>query len=109
MPKSLAAVLLTAFASTAPCWASAGTALAQGAQPGAQPSLPPAPQPTPSFQVGPRAPGALPGGSGNYAVSAAANEHAAFMWIVDNIQHAVILCEKIEGGRDFTCAKKSLP
>jgi hypothetical protein len=31
------------------------------------------------------------------------------MWIVDNIQHAVILCEKIEGGRDFTCAKKSLP
>ena len=61
MPKSLAAVLLTAFASTAPFWANAGTVLAQGAQPGAQPSLPPAPQPTPSFQVGPRAPGALPG------------------------------------------------
>jgi hypothetical protein len=54
-------------------------------------------------------PGGPPGGSGNYAVSAAANEHAAFLWIVDNIQHAVMLCEKIEGGRDFTCTKKSLP
>jgi hypothetical protein len=49
------------------------------------------------------------GGSGNYAVSAAANEHAAFLWVVDNIQHAVVLCEKADGGRDFTCMKKPLP
>jgi hypothetical protein len=49
------------------------------------------------------------GGSGNYAVSAAANEHAAFLWVVDNVQHAVILCEKTDGGRDFACTKKALP
>jgi hypothetical protein len=49
------------------------------------------------------------GGSGNYAVSAAANEHAAFLWVVDNIQHSVVLCEKADGGRDFTCTKKPLP
>jgi hypothetical protein len=57
--------------------------------------------------AGPRLPGG--GGSGNYAVSAAANEHAAFLWVVDNIQHAVVLCEKADGGRDFTCMKKPLP
>jgi len=105
MPKYLAIALLAAIAAAGAFWENAGTALAQGAQP----SLPPAPQPTPSFQSGPRVPGGLPAGSGNYAVSAAANEHTAFMWIVDNIQHAVILCEKTEGGRDFTCTKKSLP
>jgi hypothetical protein len=49
------------------------------------------------------------GGSGNYAVSAAANEHAAFLWVVDNIQHAVVFCEKADAGRDFTCTKKPLP
>lgn len=105
MPKLLGAVLLVAFAWTAILLSGLQTVLAQGAQP----SLPGAPQPTPPFPSGPRSPGGLPGGSGNYAVSAAANEHAAFLWAVDNIQHAVILCEKIEGGRDFTCTKKSLP
>jgi hypothetical protein len=49
------------------------------------------------------------GGSGNCAISAAANEHAAFLWVVDNVQHAVVLCEKTAGGKDFTCAKKPLP
>ena len=105
MPKLLAAVLSVAFAWTAILLSGLQTVLAQGAQP----SLPGAPQPAPIFPSGPRAPGGLPGGSGNYAVSAAANEHAAFLWVVDNIQHAVILCEKIEGGRDFTCTKKALP
>ena len=105
MLKSLAVVLFTAFASTGVLLSSLETALAQGAQP----SLPSTQQPTPTSPSGPRVPGGPPGGSGNYAVSAAANEHAAFLWIVDNIQHAVMLCEKIEGGRDFTCTKKSLP
>ena len=77
--------------------------------PDAQPSLPGAPQPTPSLPGSPRLPSGPLGGSGNYAVSAAANEHAAFLWVVDNIQHSVVLCEKTDGGRDFTCAKKPLP
>jgi hypothetical protein len=76
---------------------------------GAQPSLPGAPQPTPGFSGGPRLPSGPQGGSGNYAVSAAANEHAAYLWVVDNIQHAVVLCEKVDGGRDFACTKKPLP
>jgi hypothetical protein len=117
MPKFLALLLTAAMASAGALSTDADSVLAQGAQPslpggapqpglpgGApQPGLPGAPQPTPSFPAGPR------GGSGNYAVSAAANEHAAFLWVVDNIQHAVVLCEKTDGGRDFTCAKKPLP
>ena len=99
MPKSLALFLLPALALVSALCSDAATALAQGGQP----SLPGAPQPTPSFPAGPR------GGSGNYAVSAAANEHAAFLWVVDNIQHAVVLCEKTDGGRDFTCTRKPLP
>lgn len=73
------------------------------------PSLPAAPQQTPSYPGGPRLPLGLQGGSGNYAVSAAANEHAAFLWVVDNIQHAVVLCEKGDTRGDFTCSKKPLP
>ena len=105
MPKSLALLLSAALASAGALSSAADNARAQGAQP----SLPGAPQPTPSFPAGPRLPGGPPGGSGNYAVSAAANEHAAFLWVVDNIQHAVVLCEKTEAGRDFTCMKKPLP
>jgi len=105
MPKFLTLLLSAALASAGAL--STDAVLAQGAQPslpGApQPGLPGAPQPTPSFPAGPR------GGSGNYAVSAAANEHAAFLWVVDNIQHVVVLCEKADGGRDFTCMKKPLP
>jgi hypothetical protein len=108
MPKFLALLLSAALASAGALSTDADSVLAQGAQPslpgGApQPGLPGVPQPTPSFPAGPR------GGSGNYAVSAAANEHAAFLWVVDNIQHAVVLCEKTDGGRDFTCTKKPLP
>ncbi len=111
MAKFPALFLSAALVSAGALSSDADSVLAQGAQPGlpgaAQPGLPAAPQPTPSFPVGPRLPGG--GGSGNYAVSAAANEHAAFLWVVDNIQHAVVLCEKADGGRDFTCARKPLP
>ena len=105
MPKSLALLLSAALASAGVFSSPADTALAQGAEPG----LPGAPQPTPSFPAGPRLPGRPPGGSGNYAVSSAANEHAAFLWVVDNVQRAVVLCEKTDGGREFTCIKKPLP
>ncbi len=105
MPKFLAFLLLAAFALASALYSHAETVLAQGAEP----SLPGAPQPTPGFPAGPRLPGGPAGGSGNYAVSSAANEHAAFLWVVDNVQHAVVLCEKTDGGRDFTCVKKPLP
>jgi len=105
MPKSLSLLLFAALASEGALSSAADNVLAQVAQP----SLPGAPQPTPSLPGGPRLPGGLLGGSGNYAVSAAANEHTAFLWVVDNIQHAVVLCEKADGGRDFTCMKKPLP
>jgi hypothetical protein len=105
MPNFCAALLFGAAALTAALSLATETASAQGAQP----SLPPVPQPAPSLPSGPRLPPAPQGGSGNYAISAAANEHAAFLWVVDNVQHAVVLCEKTDGGRDFTCAKKPLP
>lgn len=105
MPKFPAFFLSAALASAGALSSAADNVLAQGAQP----SLPGAPQPTPSLPAGPRLPGGPPGGSGNYAVSAAANEHASFLWVVDNVQHAVVLCEKTDGGRDFTCMKKPLP
>jgi hypothetical protein len=105
MPKSLVLLLATVLASAGALCSAADIVLAQGVQP----SLPGAPQPTPSLPAGPRLPGGPAGGSGNYAVSAAANEHASFLWVVDNIQHAVVLCEKADGGRDFTCTKKPLP
>jgi hypothetical protein len=114
MPKFPGFLLSTALLSAALAGAlsSAGdTVLAQGAQPSlpGAPGLPGAPQPAPSLPGGPRLPGGPQGGSGNYAVSAAANDHAAFLWVVDNVQHAVVLCEKTDGGRDFTCIKKPLP
>lgn len=105
MPKFPAVLLSAAFASAGALSLAADSVLAQGAQP----SLPGAPQPTPSYPAGPRLPGGPAGGSGNYAVSAAANDHGAFLWVVDNVQHAVVLCEKADGGRDFTCVKKPLP
>ncbi len=98
MPNRFAPALLAALVSASALSTAADTALAQVTTP----SLPGAPQPTP------RLPQALPGGSGNYVVSAAANEHASFLWVVDSVQHAVMLCEKGES-RDFTCTKKQLP
>ena len=105
MPKFPALLLSAAVASAGALPSGVNSVVAQGAEP----SLPGAPQPTPSFPPGPRLPGGPPGGSGNYAVSSAANEHAAFLWVVDNVQRAVVLCEKTDGGRDFTCMKKPLP
>jgi hypothetical protein len=105
MPKFLVLLLSAALGLVGALSSDANLALAQGAQP----SLPGAPQPTPSFPAGPRLPGGPAGGSGNYAVSATANEHGAFLWVVDNVQHAVVLCEKTGGGKDFTCIKRPLP
>jgi hypothetical protein len=105
MHKFPALFLSAALTSAGALTSAAHSVLAQGAQP----SLPGAPEPTQRFPAGPRLPGGPSGGSGNYAVSAAANEHAAFLWVVDNIQHAVVLCEKSDGGKDFTCTKKPLP
>ena len=102
MPKLVAAALAAGLVLGSA--AIADPALGQGAPP----SLPGAPQPTPSYPGAPRLPQGPQGGSGNYAVSSAANEHAAFLWVVDNVQHAVMLCEKPDG-RDFTCTKKPLP
>src|SRR6516162_3935588 len=98
MPKRLAIALLTALVSTSILVICAGALFAQATTP----SLPPAPQPTPRMPLGP------PGGSGNYHVSAAANEHGSFLWVVDSIQHVVTLCEKSES-KDFTCTKKPMP
>ncbi|MGC2202478.1 MAG: hypothetical protein WA633_20365 [Stellaceae bacterium] len=33
---------------------------------------------------------------------------AAFLWIVDSVQHAAILCEKTDT-RDFICTKEPPP
>src|SRR6201987_1047982 len=105
MPKRLAAGLLAALLSASTLAFDPDAAPAQGVTP----SPPGAPQPTPNLPGGSRLPQGPQGGSGNYAVSAAANDHAAFLWVVDNVQNAVVLCEKIEGGRDFACTKKPLP
>jgi hypothetical protein len=104
MSKRLSLALLAALLAASALSSDADTVLAQAATP----SLPGAPQPTPGYPGAPRLPQGPLGGSGNYAVSAAANEHAAFLWIVDNVQHAVLLCEKTDT-RDFTCTKKPLP
>jgi hypothetical protein len=42
-------------------------------------------------------------------ISTAANDHGAFLWIVDNLQHDVTLWEKTDGDRDFNCTRKPLP
>jgi hypothetical protein len=104
MPKSLASALLAALLSASVLSSDADSVQAQATTP----TLPGPPQPTPSFPGGSRLPQGAQGGSGSYAVSAAANEHAAFLWVVDNVQHAVVLCEKADT-RDFTCTKKPLP
>ena len=97
MPKRLAIALLAALVTTGILVICAGALFAQATTP----SLPPAPQPTPRLPLGSP-------GSGAYHVSAAANEHDSFLWVVDSIQHIVTLCEKSES-KDFTCTKKPLP
>jgi len=104
MAKRRALTLVAFFFAMSSVWSNSDPACAQAATP----SLPSAPQPTPSYPGGPRLPFGAQGGSGNYAISATANEHGAFLWVVDNVQHAVMLCEKADT-RDFTCTKKQLP
>jgi hypothetical protein len=98
MRKRAASALLFVLIATGMLVAEESTALAQATTP----SLPGAPQPTPRLPQGPS------GGSSNYVVSAAANEHGSFLWVVDSIQHVVTLCEKSDG-KDFACTKKPLP
>jgi hypothetical protein len=98
MPSCLAPALLAVLFGTGTLLVGTGAVLAQATTP----SLPPAPQPTP------RLPQGAPGGSSSYVVSAAANEHGSFLWVVDSIQHIVTLCEKSDS-KDFTCTKKPLP
>jgi hypothetical protein len=101
MPKRLAAVFLAGLVATSTLLVGADPVLA--AEPTATPSLPPAPQPTSRLlQSSP------PGGSGSYVVSAAANEHSSFLWVVDSVQRVVMLCEKADS-KDFTCTKRPLP
>ena len=98
MSKCLASALLAALVLAAAPFVEAGTVLAQATTP----SLPPSPQPTARLPLG------SSGGSGAYVVSAAANEHASFLWVVDSLQRIVMLCEKTDS-KDFTCTKKPLP
>ena len=58
----------------------------------------------------------LPGGplggtfdTSRFQVTSTANQHAAYLWVVDSVQRIVTLCEKGEGAKDFTCAKRPLP
>ena len=102
MPKRPAAALLAALVATGTLVGANIRSAAQTTTP-TTPSLPPAPQPSSRLLQG-----SPPGGSGTYVVSAAANEHASFLWVVDSIQRIVMLCEKTDS-RDFTCTKKPLP
>ena len=98
MPNCLASALLAILVGAGMLLAGTGAVLAQERNP----SLPPAPQQTPRLSLG------SPGGSSSYVVSAAANEHGSFLWVVDGIQHVVTLCEKTDS-KDFICTKKPLP
>jgi hypothetical protein len=99
MQKRFTAALIAILVMPGALFVGTSTALAQATTP----SLPPAPQPTARLPPGP------PGGSSSYVVSAAANEHGSFLWVVDSIQHIVTLCEKSDNGKDFICTKKPLP
>jgi len=101
MPKRRAPALLAVLVATSVLFVGAHTMLAAETTT-TTPSLPAAPQPTSRVTQG------APGGSGSYVVSAAANEHASFLWVVDSIQRVVTLCEKADS-KDFTCTRKPLP
>ena len=87
---SLAASLLPLLALGGP------SALAQAGSAPATPSLPPGPL----------------GGSfdaSRFLVTSAANEHGAFLWIVDAVQRTVTLCEKVPEAKEVACTKRALP
>ena len=69
------------------------------------PGLPPAPLPAPGGPPGPY------GGiaSENFLVTSAANDHGSYLWVVAPVQHLVILCQKLEETKDFSCVSKRLP
>ena len=105
MPNGLTPAVIAVLVGAGTLFVATGAVLAQERPPYGQertPSLPPAPQPTSRLPLG------SPGGSSNYVVSAAANEHGSFLWVVDSIQHIVTLCEKTDS-KDFSCTKKPLP
>jgi hypothetical protein len=83
------------FSEPAAVSAQATTPSPPGAPQAETPSLPGAPQATPNYR--------------GCEISTAANDHGAFLWVVDNIQHVVTLCEKTDGDRDFNCTTKPLP
>jgi hypothetical protein len=99
MPKRLPAALLAVLVATSALFVGAYAMLAGETT---TPSLPAAPQPTSRVTQG------APGGLGSYVISAAANEHASFLWVVDSIQRIVTLCEKADL-KEFTCTRKPLP
>jgi hypothetical protein len=99
--RGLAAAAILAMIGSLAAPAAAQTR-GQSAQEGGTPSLPGGPALPPA----PRGAGF---GSGNYLVTSAANEHGAFLWVVDSVQQKVTLCAKTEGQREFTCTKKPLP
>jgi hypothetical protein len=103
MPNRSAAALLAALVATSTLVGATIMSAAQTSTTPTTPSLPAGPQPTSRLLQG-----SPPGGSGNYVVSAAANEHASFLWVVDNVQRIVTLCEKTDS-KDFACTKKPLP
>jgi|HubBroStandDraft_6_1064221.scaffolds.fasta_scaffold1245864_2 hypothetical protein len=96
--RRLRAFLLLALAFTASLPAAAQS-------PGPPPQLPPGPQPIPGPAPTPF--GAI--AAENYLVSSSANEHGSYLWIVAPIQHIVILCQKPEPTKDFSCSMKRLP
>lgn len=70
----------------------------------AQTGLPPGP-PVSSGPVTPFG----PIGTENFLVTSAANQHGSYLWIVAAAQHVIILCEKADGTKDFTCTSKRMP
>ena len=82
-------------------------------EPAAVLAQPTTPSPSGAAQATtPSRPGEAAQATPNYRgceISTAANDHGAFLWIVDNIQHDVTLCEKTDGDRDFNCTRKPLP
>ena len=74
------------------------------AQTGDGPRLPPGPP----VGSGPAAPFG-PLATENFLVTSAANQHGSYLWIVAAAQHVIILCEKLDGVKDFTCTSKRMP
>lgn len=90
LPRRIALLTLLALA----LGGSAAPAQTSGAP--ATPSLPPGPLGG-SFD------------SSRFLITSAANEHGAFVWIVDGVQHTVTLCEKTTPGKEIACTKRALP